>query len=726
MRVVATIVACSLTFSLPAGSHAQTSPAQPMAENSAPATRVPMPERNPRRPVSKGPVLPLPPAEKAYRARLAKLLRPLLEPYPQAAELDALRAAIRSRSAVGLSDPVARKLATWNALMAGIGEPEAFVAFDKANPFWPGSHVLERNAEDQLFIKGGSSAAIRAFFKGREPVSGVGWASLASAYLAEGDEAKARTFARKAWEDVEMPPTLETGFLERFGKYLTAEDHRHRLDLILVDRVRFRAARRERAAIARRIIRLLPEADQKQAETRLLVFLRNKAAIAKVVSLPYKQDGKTDWGLAYAHAIAFLRKDDFKSAAQILSNLPADSDKLVSPDDWWLARREAAYDALKARRPQLAYALVRQKTPLSENPAKEQAHMAGWIALRLLKKPDLAITHFKDHIAVADGPLSRARSHYWMGRALEAKGRRSEALKFYREATREQDTFHALLATLKIAGTRQANLEITLPAMPTSRQVQHFLGLDSVRAAILAVRAGLPRNIAMGLFAATRNALQNEGELALLAELASTLGDTQTSLRIGKSAIARRLNLTIYAYPLEAWPEYKPLGPPPETAMMLSIARQETEFNTAIVSSAGARGLLQVMPITARHVCRDYKLKCDIPRLMTDHGYNAMIATAYIGDRMREFGGWYVVTLAGYNAGPGRARQWMRENGDPRTAAVDPIDWIERIPIEETRNYVQKVLSNIQIYRARLGEPKPVRLLDDLYKPSDVRRASAD
>jgi len=154
---------------------------------------------------------------------------------------------------------------------------------------------------------------------------------------------------------------------------------------------------------------------------------------------------------------------------------------------------------------------------------------------------------------------------------------------------------------------------------------------------------------------------------------------------------------------------------PPETALILAVARQESEFNMATLSGAGARGILQVMPVTAKHVCRDYKLKCDIPRLMKDAAYNTMLGSAYIGDRMEEFRGSYVLAIAGYNAGPGRAREWIEEFGDPRDPKVDPIDWIHRIPFQETREYVQKVLSNLQIYRARLGEEETaVRINADL------------
>ena len=204
----------------------------------------------------------------------------------------------------------------------------------------------------------------------------------------------------------------------------------------------------------------------------------------------------------------------------------------------------------------------------------------------------------------------------------------------------------------------------------------------------------------------------------MIAHLAESIGDTQMALRVAKSAIARGDNLITYGYPIHPFPSYTPLRDPPELPFLLGIARQETEFEPQTVSGAGAKGLLQVMTVTAKHICRDYKIKCDISRLLADKSYNAMIASAYIGDRMDEFGGSYVLGLAGYNAGPGRARQWVREYGDPRDPKIDPLDWIESIPITETREYVTKVLSNIQIYRARLNDGQNALLID-----KDLQRA---
>jgi soluble lytic murein transglycosylase len=278
------------------------------------------------------------------------------------------------------------------------------------------------------------------------------------------------------------------------------------------------------------------------------------------------------------------------------------------------------------------------------------------------------------------------------------------------------DTFHGQMARRRL-GAEAGPIEIRYPATPTPEEVARFTGLDAVRATVIAHKAGLDRSVTRLFLAQLQRVMTSEAEVAMVAHLAEALGDTQMAVRIGKAAIARGLNLIVYSYPVHAFPGYSPLRPPPEAALLLGIARQESEFDTQIVSGAGARGILQVMPVTARHVCRDYKLKCDIKRLLNDASYNTMISSAYIADRMGEFEGSYVLGIAGYNAGPGRARQWIGEFGDPRDPDVDPEDWIHRIPFEETRDYVQKVLSNLQIYRARLGQgPSELKIAEDLMR----------
>jgi peptidoglycan lytic transglycosylase len=395
-----------------------------------------------------------------------------------------------------------------------------------------------------------------------------------------------------------------------------------------------------------------------------------------------------------------------------------------SADASWPKVRSKAYTAMKGRNFKTAYALVRKPKGLSVNPRKDQAFLSGWLALRYLGNVKAAKKHFKVMYENADGPLSRSKSAYWLGRAYEAAGDTAEAEKYYRDAfARQVDTFHAHLARQKL-NQGPLDIKIVPPKVPTADQISRFQGLDAAKAAVIADRAKVGRSISRPFLANLGNRFQSESEVALVAHLARALGDTQQSLRIGKKAIGRGMNLVYYGYPLHGFPEYKPLRKPPEPAFMLSVARQESEFNSQTVSSAGARGILQVMPITARHVCRDYKLKCNIKRLLTDESYNTMISSAYIADRMAEFRGSYVLGLAGYNAGPGRARQWIGQFGDPRDGRIDVVDWIERIPFRETRKYVAKVLSNIQMYRARLGEGKPLRLEQDMQRAKSRRAAS--
>jgi soluble lytic murein transglycosylase len=566
---------------------------------------------------------------------------------------------------------------------------------------------------------------VRAAFAGRAPETGAGAAALARVRLAAGDQDGAREMARRAWVDTSLTAEEEAAIIRDLGSLLTAADHKVRLDHLLIHDARWAASRTHRAVVARRLIPLLPESERKVAQARLAVFLREKKSSARLPDVP--RGPEVDWGLVFHKAQAARRADRHKEARTLLLSAPTDVARAVSPDAWWAERRASAYAALEQGDAKAAYALVREGGALSANPRKEQTFLAGWISLRYLNQPKAAAGHFADMVKAVDGPLSTAKARYWSGRAAETLGDSAAARQHYAAASRFPDTFHGQLSIAKIA-TGRAAFAFAPPALPTSAQAKAFGDDLAVRAAVVAHKAGLVGPARAFLFHLVRAAGTTEAQAAMLAHLAQSLGDTQAAVRTAKAAIASGHNLALYAYPTHPMPSYKPLRDPPEAAFLLAIARQESEFNTSIVSGAGARGLLQVMPITARHVCSDYKIRCDIPRLLKDEAYNASIASAYIGDRMAEFGGSYVLTLAGYNAGPGRARQWMRQFGDPRDPNVDPIDWIERIPFEETREYVAKVLSNIQVYRARLGDGAGgLRVMDDLARgrsgPKPVRAA---
>lgn len=617
-----------------------------------------------------------------------------------------------------LTDPAARKLVDWFLYRGGYGTASEVRTFLEANPAWPDRGLLTQRSEEALFHSPTAARDAKAFFGNSQPRTAVGYAALASAYLAEKDEAKAKALAQKAWIDLDVPASLEPAFLARVGGLLTEADHKRRLDRLLFNDSRWTGERNDRAAVIRRVIALLSEEEKKKAQARLAVFLRAKNSTQLLSKLPTQSHSEADWGLAVQRAQALRRQKKDAEAWKILLAEPEPS-VIVRPDGWWEERRANAYAALKAGKPKTAYELVRNPGALSINASKDAAFLAGWLALRHLKDTKLALGHFQSLLEGADGPLSKAKGNYWLGRTYEALGDKEKAQEHYKAASVYIDTFHGQLARLKLDAGASA-LKITPPATPTAEEIARFKGSDAVNAAVIARKAGLDISLVRAFLNHLRYHLKTEAEVAMVAHLAEALGDTQSAVRIGKIAIARGMNLIYYAYPIHSLPAYTPLRKPPEPAFILGIARQESEFNSLTLSGAGARGILQVMPVTAKHVCADYKIKCDIPRLMKDPAYNTMMGSAYISDRMDEFSGSYVLTLAGYNAGPGRAREWIKEFGDPRDSKVDPIDWIHRIPFEETREYVQKVLSNIQVYRARLGEGNTALRLN-----ADLKRVSA-
>src|SRR5262245_48440937 len=615
-----------------------------------------------------------------------------------------------------IKDGATRKLVDWFIFRAGYGTATEIKAFLEANPAWPDRNLLTQRAEEALFNSPSASAReIKAFFAGAEPRTGVGQAALASAFLADKDADRAKAIAVKAWTEYDIPASLEPAFLKRIGPLLTEADHKRRLNRLLLNDSRWTNERNERAAIIKRMLPLLSEPEKKAAEARLAVFLRAKNSQALLAKLP--PTTAPDWGLAVQKAQALRRQNKEEEAWKILLTEP-EAPGTIKPDGWWEERRANAYAALRLGKPKMAYELIREPGPLSVNAAKDAAFLAGWLSLRYLEEPKQALAHFQSLSSLADGPLSRARAHYWLGRTFEVLGDKAKALEAYRAGAVYFDTFHGQLCRLKVDPSA-SRLSLALPAAPSPEEIARFTGSDAVRAIVVARKAGLDSALPRAFLRHLPTYLKSEAEVAMLAHLADALGDTQMSVRVGKAAVGRGMNLAYYAYPVRALPQYTPLRKPPEPAVILGIARQESEFNTLTLSGAGARGILQVMPVTAHHVCRDYKIKCDIPRLMKDPVYNTMMGSAYISDRMDEFSGSYVLTLAGYNAGPGRAREWIKEFGDPRDQKVDPIDWIHRIPFEETREYVQKVLSNIQIYRARLGdEANAMRLNSDLRRTS--------
>ncbi|MEM1306459.1 MAG: lytic transglycosylase domain-containing protein [Pseudomonadota bacterium] len=561
--------------------------------------------------------------------------------------------------------------------------------------------------EDLAFTEGGTVAEITALFDAMPPQTGAGMAALASAKLISGDEAAARSLAQKVWRENRLARNFEVGFIDRFGKLLTPEDHAARADRLLGTWFARRSPRRRRADAVRRLIPLLSPPQQKYVTARLSLYLGQKGAEKLARALPKEWARKPE--LARQRAQAAVRAKQYERAGRFLAKAPAGTDA-PAPDGDWELRERVAKELIEAGKAELAYTITATARPNDENAAKEAAFLAGWVALRKRDDAAAARPHFERMLAAADGPLSTSKAHYWIGRAAPDTEQAQEA---FAKGGAFLDTFHGALSRTAMMPPKRA-LALPLPSIPDDATVAAFKARDVIKAAVVADKAGLPRRFVRALFGTFAWRVASGGEILLSGAVADALGDTQVSVRAGKAGVARGHPHYVQSYPVHRLTEYDPLTERPPNELLLAIARQESEFNTKIISRAGARGVLQVMPITARDVCRIYRTKCDIKRLLTDEQYNTRIASAYIATQMRVVDDNMILTLTSYNAGPGRTRQWLRQRGAPRDGKRDPLDWTYQIPFRETRLYVQKVLSNLQVYRARLGKETPVQVDRDL------------
>jgi soluble lytic murein transglycosylase len=389
---------------------------------------------------------------------------------------------------------------------------------------------------------------------------------------------------------------------------------------------------------------------------------------------------------------------------------PHDAAQIYDPDEWWIERRLIARKLLDLNAAANAYKIVRDAaTPTKENYRVEHEFTAGWIALRFLKDPALATQHFA-RINGTSNPIAQARANYWKGRAAEAMNKPQDAHGFFQQAARFNTAYYGQLARAKLGIA-----DLSLASTPVSTADKRAaLAKSEIARAVEMLYAINERDLVIPIVADLAERSPDLATLAALAELAASHDDARSALLIGKGALGRGHPFDHYAFPTFGLPHYSSIGPEVEPAVVYSIARQESAFNPKDVSSANALGLMQVTPEAGRYVAKKFNVTFDQARLLNDNVYNMQIGSAELGDNIASYNGSYILAFAGYNAGRGRVHEWVTRYGDPRDPKVDPVDWVERIPFSETRNYVQRILENIQVYRARFGTGSRLLIEADL------------
>jgi soluble lytic murein transglycosylase len=349
---------------------------------------------------------------------------------------------------------------------------------------------------------------------------------------------------------------------------------------------------------------------------------------------------------------------------------------------------------------EIAYQIIRDAAPPADEYYRAEFHfMAGWIALRFLNDPSAALTHFAHVDDDSTNPIVLARAGYWRGRAAHAAGRVEEARANYEAAARYSTAYYGQLARAKLG---LADVTLRRPPEPDVAQRAKNLTLDVVRAAGMLYSIG-ERDLAMRFVTALAESSLDVGTLVAVAEITTRYEDAQATLLIGKAALARGFALDLYAFPTLGVPHYRAAGPDIEPSMVYSVVRTESSFDPRDVSPAKAVGLMQVTPEAGRDTATRFGIPYDWNRLVCDPVYNTQMGAAELAGLLRDYSGSLLLVFAGYNAGRGRVDKWIQQYGDPRDPKVDPVDWVERIPFAETRNYVERVMENLLMYRARFA-----------------------
>lgn len=591
---------------------------------------------------------------------------------------------------------VAADVIEWHRLRAGRGTYAEARAFLDRRPDWPGEAYLRKQAEENVIEQ--DDPAILSFFAGMAPQTPQGVLAHATALIRAGQRGEAEADVVLAWRTMPMNATSQALFLAKHEEILKPH-HRARLDEMLWQREH---------AEAQQMFDLVGSDDVALAKTRIALQKR-EGDVNKLINAPPAAKAG-DPGLAHDRFEWRIRKGFVDDAKTLLLKTSTSAEALGQPAAWGNRRRALARGEMRSGDKKRAYQMASQHFLAPGSDYADLEWLSGYIALRFLKDPKTAYQHFLNHDSAVESPISQGRAGYWQGLALEALGDAEGAAKAYAMGAAFQTSFYGLLAAER-AGLP---FDVTLAGeVPSQDWRTSPLAKAPLFEAGLLLQASGETSVAERFWTHLADQLVSD-DLALLGQAAIDTDQPHLAVMIGKRAARRGLTIAAPYYPLHSLVEMDlPMAP----EMTLAIARRESEFDPVVQSGVGARGLMQIMPATARDVASDLGISAlhTTARLTADPDYNARLGAKYLSQMAGKFNGNVAMMSAAYNAGPSRPTRWMAQYGDPRKGDIDIVDWIEMIPFRETQNYVMRVTESLPVYRARLGkDPLPIPFSKEL------------
>jgi soluble lytic murein transglycosylase len=603
--------------------------------------------------------------------------------------------------AVRATDPIIRTALEWVALRDSRDASRArFGAFVAAHPNWPARDFLIRRIEDGLYQSNADPALIDNFFGAVAPQTAFGKLARARALRSEGKDADAEALVRDVWRHSTLSgsASLESHVRTEFGAYLTPADYKARADKLLYEG--------DNAGGLRNAALVNPDYV---VLARLHAAINDEATNDKMFDA-VPPDMRADPAFLFARIHKLRHEDKLRAAADLMLAAPQDPALIVDGDAWWTERRLLGRKLLDAGDPATAYRIFAGHSAESPEANIDAEFHAGWIALRFLNDPTRAAQHFARAAEFAQTPMSIARVAYWQGRTAEVSltdGADLRARAYYEKAAERAATYYGQLARARL-GLKTIALKSPAPAAQgTARD-------EAVRIVELFFTIH-EKDLAMTLASTAAQHLTDPAQIAALADVMLAQRDAHDCLIVGKILAQRGILIGALAFPTYGIPAYAAAENSAPPALVYAIARQESEFDMHAQSGAGARGLMQMIVATAKRTAEHLKMDFDAGRLLSDAAFSAKLGAAHLGQLLAEERGSPILVFAAYNAGGGHVKDWIDAYGDPRTPGVDPIDWVERIPFTETRNYVERVSENWAMYQASFAALDAAKASTDEY-----------
>ncbi|MGJ3232850.1 MAG: lytic transglycosylase domain-containing protein [Oceanicaulis sp.] len=565
---------------------------------------------------------------------------------------------------------------------------------------WPREWMIRREAEWKMPQAGMSPARIVDWYETHDPVTGEGRVAYGEALIALGRVEEGRAEIRHAWRTQTLRLSNQSAVLRDHGDLFSQDDHAARVDFLLWNDQRTAASR------------LMPElsaGERRVAEARIRLASRGAGVDTAVDAVPSSLADHP--GLVFERA-RWRRRAGLDTSLDLLLELPGAHVNEEALESMWTERKLMILNLIRDEDFETAYQLAANNGMTRGVDFADAEFLAGWLALTKLDDAETAYGHFERLEDGVTTPVSLSRAKYWQGRAAEASGDLELARERFIAAAEHPTAYYGQLAVLAL-GPEAAQIDLPPDPVPTPEQREAFEARESIQAIRLLAEVDADYFFRVFIYHYD-DEMETPIEQAMLADLALEFFRVRQAVRAAKAGRMQGMILAERAYPVIELPESAPVVP--EAALTFSVIRQETEFDARAVSGAGARGLMQMMPATARQTASQLNMPFNFQWLTDDPNYNLQLGMAHLDEVVNDYDGSLVMALAAYNAGGHRVRRWVESYGDPRTGEIDPIDWVESIPFSETRNYVQRVIENVQVYRARLndGRPAALRIEEDM------------